>query len=175
MTRNLQKVPYGYVPPVETTKGTLIYYDPFEEIGREQGLSQAVQVKSEQAFQRLVLYPLHEQTMKRMYKREGTSFYKRENALQDWIQEQSVGDIELDAWEGKRKKYVPIEAALRHLTEKNPAPYFLLVSGETANAFASYHVFQEWIVKIRLLLLEEPASLHPRLQQYDSRWSRITL
>lgn len=32
MTRNLQYVPYGYEPPIETHKGTMVYYDTFEQI-----------------------------------------------------------------------------------------------------------------------------------------------
>ncbi|MNO01844.1 hypothetical protein D3C81_2220990 [compost metagenome] len=41
---------------------------------------------------------------------------------------------------------------------------------EMAERFASYSSFEEWIVKLRLLLSEEPVHLHPRLEKFRHRW-----
>ena len=170
MKRNLQHMPYGYEPPKESVKGTLIFYDTFEHT-TEQELDKAYQVMKQSSFSRLVLYPLHEETVKRMTKEQAIPFYKREKALMEWIQETAGNQVVVEAWEGKRKKYTPIEAALRHLTEKYPGPHFLYLTPDLANAFASYSSFEEWITKIRLILSSEPALLHPRLTKFHSRWS----
>ena len=79
--------------------------------------------------------------------------------------------VTIEGWEGKRKKYTPIEAALRHMTEKYPAPHFVYLSPEMANQFASFSSFEEWIVKVRLLLSASPGQLHPRLEKYRHRWN----
>lgn len=62
----------------------------------------------------------------------------------------------VDVW-GKRKKYTPIFAALRFLTEKYPAPIFSICPERFANLFASYAVFEDWIRKILLFVV--PCSL----------------
>ena len=66
MPRNLEYVPYGYEPPKPTTKGTLIFYDLFEQV--QEDLEQAVAILEERSFVKLVLYPSHEETAKRMFK-----------------------------------------------------------------------------------------------------------
>ncbi|WP_334075799.1 MULTISPECIES: hypothetical protein [Paenibacillus] len=170
MRRNNIQVPYGYEPPVRQRKGTLIFYDAFEQVTSED-LDAAAAVAEQRAFERLVLYPLHEETVRRMTKDPVRSFYKREDELHEWKRGQNRPDISIEGWEGKRKKYTPIDSALRYLTEKYPSPYFLYLTPEMGNLFASFSSFEEWIVNIRLLFTEEPETLHPRLEKFRHRWS----
>ena len=101
------------------------------------------------------------------------AYYKREKRLYDWKQGRGQEKAVVDAWEGKRKKYTPIDSALRHLTEILPAPIFLYLTPEMANLFASFSSFEEWIVKIRLILSSESTMLHPRLEKYHDRWDFV--
>lgn len=169
MKRDLQHVPYGYEPPTEKVKGTLIYYDAFAGTA-ESELDRVLELKYELGFAKLVLYPLHEETLKRMTKESAEAYHKREKPLLQWTGELNRRDVTVESWEGKRKKYTPMEAALRHLIEKYPGPHFIYLSPETANLFASYSSFEEWIGKVRLILATEPATLHPRLERYAHRW-----
>ncbi|WP_211748554.1 hypothetical protein [Paenibacillus sp. Marseille-Q4541] len=169
MAREVHAVPYGYEPPKETYKGTLIYYDDFEKVTDKQ-LSQVLTTVESRKFTKLVLYPLHEATVKRMANHSVLPFYKREDRLHEWKREQNEGIVVVENWEGKRKKYTPMEAALRHLTEKYKGPFFLLLPSEYANCFASYPFFDEWITKIRLILVDQPVSLHPKLEKNQHRW-----
>ncbi|RUS47130.1 hypothetical protein [Cohnella sp. AR92] len=169
MPANVQKVPFGYEPPEERTRGTLIFYDSFERITDEQ-LDRAANTAELRSFSRLVLYLLHEETWKRMSKEPVLAFHKREKKLIEWLEERGEERIDVDRWEGKRKKYTPIDYALRHLTETLPAPYFLYLTPEMANAIASFSSFEEWIVKLRLILAEMPEKPHPQLLKYRERW-----
>ncbi|AWP27182.1 hypothetical protein [Paenibacillus sp. Cedars] len=164
MPRNLVHVPYGYEPPKPATKGTLIFYDSFEQV--QEDLEQAVAILEERAFSKLVLYPLHEETVRRMFKEPVSPYYKREKRLQEWVGEREDSSVVIEAFESKRKKYTPIDTALRHLVEKYGSPHFLVLTPEVANVFASFSSFEEWIVKLRLILLSEPPYLHPRLEKF---------
>ncbi|MNW52847.1 hypothetical protein D3C74_303860 [compost metagenome] len=169
MRRNIQ-VPFGYEPPQKTRSGTMFYYDSFEE-ATDEDLLRAAGTAKDRAFEKLVLYPLHEETVRRMFRHVTvSSYYKREDRLHDWKREYDQRDVLIEGWEGKRKKYTPLEAALRHLTEKYPPPYFVYVTPEMGNVLASFSSFEEWIKKVRLILTEEPQQLHPRLQKYRHRW-----
>lgn len=170
MSRLEQSVPYGYKPPADEPKGTLIYYDSFEHTLDEE-LDVAAETARIRSFATFVLYPIHEETMKRMSKSTVSPYYKREKRLNEWKEERGLEKVAIDGWEGKRKKYTPIDSALRHLTETLPAPHFIYISQEMANLFASFANFEEWIVKIRLILSSEPIVLHPRLEQYRGRWN----
>lgn len=167
-----QKVPFGYEPPEEDRKGTIVYYDSFEHVTARE-LDLAAHTAKERSFARLVLYPLHEQTVKRMSKEPVSALYKREDKLYEWKREREADNVVVERLEAKRKKYTPIDTALRHISETYPGPFFLLLSGETANAFASYSSFEEWIVKLRLLVISEPSAVHPKLLQYRHRWERM--
>ncbi|WP_239613554.1 hypothetical protein [Cohnella mopanensis] len=167
-----QKVPYGYEPPVNRNKGTFIYYDSFE-LATEEDLDLALQSATSRSFAKLVLYPIHEETVKRMSKDSISPYYKREKWLYEWKEIRGHDQITIDGWEGKRKKYTPIDSALRHLTETLPAPHFLYLTPEMANVFASFASFEEWIVKIRLLLSSDPDRQHPRLEKYRHRWDIV--
>lgn len=168
MPRNLEYVPYGYEPPKPTTKGTLIFYDLFEQV--QEDLEQAAAILEERSFVKLVLYPLHEETAKRMFKETVSPYYKREKQLVEWIEDHAGSSVVIEPFESKRKKYTPIDTALRHLAEKYGSPHFLILTPEMANAFASFSSFEEWIVKLRLILLSEPPYLHPRLEKFRHRW-----
>ncbi|MNV66928.1 hypothetical protein D3C71_1597040 [compost metagenome] len=108
-----------------------------------------------------------------MSKEAVRAYHKREQRLYDWKNNASHSGVVVEGLEGKRKKYTPLEAALRHLTDKYASPYFLYVSPETANQIAAYSSFEEWIVKLRLLLPAEPKRLHPVLEKYRHRWKTV--
>ncbi|WP_019911199.1 hypothetical protein [Paenibacillus sp. HW567] len=169
MKHDIQRVPYGYEPPAAERKGTLVFYDSFERI-TDQELELAAQTAADRKFTKLVLYPLHEETVRRMSKEPVQAFYKREDRLHEWKREQGRSFITVESLEGKRKKYTPLDSALRHISTVYPSPYFLYLTPETANQFASYSSFEEWIVKIRLILSAAPAYVHPRLEKFRHRW-----
>ncbi|MCM3628677.1 hypothetical protein M3194_15040 [Paenibacillus glycanilyticus] len=172
MSRNIRVVPYGHVDEsdAQTGKGTLVYYDTFQDISDQQ-LERVAALSKERKFAKLVLYPLHEETAKRMWKRPIEPYYKREGRLFGWRREnEDDRSITIENWEGKRKKYTPIEAALRHLMDVYAQPMFLYLTPETANAFAAFSSFEEWIGKIRLIISEPPPDAHPNLTKYRHRW-----
>ncbi len=169
MPQPIQRVGYGYEPPPSHTRGTLIYYDSFQHTSDFE-LEQALLTMQQMNFSRLVLYPLHEQTVKRMSKEPVAPFYQRERRLQDWKQDGAHRAVIIEGWDGKRKKYTPMEAALRTLIDHYESPYFLLLTPEMANQFASFSIFEEWISKISLVLTEQPEHLHPRLSKFRNRW-----
>ncbi|MHA6531957.1 hypothetical protein [Paenibacillus sp. BAC0078] len=169
MKHDIQRVPYGYEPPAAERKGTLVFYDSFERI-TDQELELAAKTAADRKFTKLVLYPLHEETVRRMSKEPVQAFYKREDRLHEWKREQGRSFITVESLEGKRKKYTPLDSALRHISTVYPSPYFLYLTPETANLFASYSSFEEWIVKIRLILSAAPAYVHPRLEKFRHRW-----
>ncbi|MCG7409788.1 hypothetical protein MH117_20485 [Paenibacillus sp. ACRRX] len=171
MMRNI-KIPYGYEPAEALSKGTLIYYDSFEHTSDIQ-LDLAVQQAEQRSFAKLVLYPLHEQSTKRMYAEPVSAYYKREDRLHEWKRDRGYHDVAIESWEGRRKKYTPVETALHHIMDTYRAPYFLYVTPDMANLLASYASFEAWIVKVRLLLSAEPDHIHPRLTQYRQRWDWV--
>ena len=167
--KTIERVPYGYEPPVDRAKGTLVYYDTFENT-QDVEIAAAATLAHDRSFSRFVLYPIHEETAKRMSKAPVSPYYRREKRLQMWLDEFGTENMSIDGWEGKRKKYTPIDSALRHLTETLPAPHIVYMTPETANLFASFSSFEAWIVRVRLLLSEAPRSIHPRLEKYRNRW-----
>jgi len=169
MKRDIQQVPYGYEPPVEQRKGTLVFYDSFEHTTNQE-LGAAAKVAMDRDFTKLVLYPLHEETVRRMSKEPVLAYHKREDRLHEWKREQGRSYITVEGLEGKRKKYTPIDSALRHITDVYPSPYFLYLTPEMANQFASFSSFEEWIVKLRLILSSSPRHVHPRLERFRHRW-----
>ena len=170
MRHTVQSVPFGYEPPEEMFRGTFIFYDTFENV-TERELDQVMALLEQYQFDRVVLYPLHEETFRRMAREPIMPYHKREQMLHDWKNEREGVDVVIEGLEGKRKKYTPFDTALRHLTEKFKGPFFVGVTPEMANRLASYSSFEEWIVKLRLLLTAPPQELHPRLKKFDHRWS----
>lgn len=169
MRKEVEHVPYGYEPPADRAKGTLIYYDSFEDTSDDE-IAAAAALARDRSFTRFVLYPIHEETAKRMSKEPVSPYHRREKRLVEWAREFGNDHVTIDGWEGKRKKYTPIDAALRHLTETLPAPHIVYMTPEMANLFASFSSFEEWIVRIRLWLPSEPKQPHPKLAQFRNRW-----
>jgi len=173
MGRQTYRVPFGVEPAKRTTKGTLIFYDSFEHISDEQ-LERAAELAVARSFSQLVLYPLHEATVKRLTGETASAFYKRDDRVHEWRRDQQImRNVTVENWDGKRKKYTPLEAALRFMDEKYPSPLFLYLTADNANRFASFATFEEWIVKIRLVLDELPQRLHPRLTKFRHRWDTV--
>lgn len=83
MTRDIQHMPYGYEPPANERKGTLIFYDSFEHIS-DMELLKAAETAVDRRFMKLVLYPLHEETVRRMTKEPVKAWYKRDDRLHEW-------------------------------------------------------------------------------------------
>lgn len=178
VVRGNERVPFGYEPEKEdhSAKGTLIVYDDFE--GWEAGdAGHLVSWAIKKRMARVVWYPLHEETVRRMGTGPVRPYYRRLEELQAWVEEAAAGNIRqtVEEWEGKRKKYTPMDTALRFIADKYPAPYFLCISGKTANLFAGYSSFDEWIRKIRLVIKPSQGSqsMHPKLRQSEHRWELL--
>ncbi|WP_325050188.1 hypothetical protein [Cohnella faecalis] len=104
MNKQPGSVPFGYEPPADTEKGTLIYYDTFES-SSEKEWDRVADYAIERSFRRLVLYLIHEETAKRMSRKTPVSaYYKREARLSQWLEERGDPTVSIDGWEGKRKK-----------------------------------------------------------------------
>ncbi|PYI57139.1 hypothetical protein [Paenibacillus flagellatus] len=186
MDRNPQQVPYGYEPPGETTKGTLFVYDSFD-LGDEAdgpatdgslgeiGLRLLADWAERRSLSRIALYVPHEETLKRMGVKFPPPMYKREDALQEAVGRLPCAvRLDIDTYERKRKKYTPMDVALRYMAERYESPYFLGLSGAYANRFASYQGFEQWIRQIRLVVAQEGRfEPHPLLVKHESRWNRL--
>lgn len=186
MDRSSTQVPYGYEPQEETSKGTLFVYDSFDIDTDEPdaapdgslgigGIRLLAEWAERRFFSRIVLYVPHEETLKRMGVRFPAPLYKREDAMREAVDSLDASvRLDIDVWERKRKKYTPMDTALRYMGEHYRAPYFLGLSGAYANLFASYHGFEEWVRKIRLVIAEPaPFHPHPLLLKHENRWNRI--
>ena len=174
MARGHAMIPFGATLAVPDRKGTVIYYDDFQETSDEQ-LRAALDYVRERKFKKLIFYPLHEETVRRMDgNKKVDPLYKREQRLNNWIQQlPDTYDLGMELWEGKRKKYTPIEAALRHLTTKYAAPHFIYLTPYYSHMFASYPSFEEWINKVRLIISEPMSPTPVKLQKYEKRWDTI--
>ncbi|NGZ77756.1 hypothetical protein [Saccharibacillus alkalitolerans] len=173
MGRQTYHIPFGTEASKPSLKGTMIYYDSFQHTTDEQ-LARAAQAAAARSFSQLVLYPLHEATVKRLTGETASAFYKRDDRVHEWRRDQRImRNVTVENWDGKRKKYTPLEAALRFMDEKYPSPLFLYLTADNANRFASFATFEEWIVRIRLVVDEPPARLHPRLEKYRHRWDTV--
>ncbi|WP_282938317.1 hypothetical protein [Paenibacillus sp. RC67] len=181
MAKQVSKVPYGYVPEDERKgkRGSVWVYDSFERFD-EQQLAALVHMAEDKTIAKLVFYPLHEETLRRMGEREAAPYYRRTDELEAKLEQiETRVDVTVDRFEGKRKKYTPMDTAFRYLAEKYAAPHFVWVTLETANKLAAFDSFEAWIKKVRLWI-DMPsggvssAELHPRLQAADTRWDAVT-
>ncbi|WP_138493497.1 hypothetical protein [Paenibacillus pinistramenti] len=169
MRRETTQVPFGYERPERTVKGVLVFYDSFEQIS-EPELEMALATARARLFTKLVLYPLHEETLRRMSKEPVSAYHKREKQLIAWKQESGSSLVTLESWEGRRKKYTPFEAAVRHLEEIYGHPLFLYMTPDMAVKLAGYSTFEEIITRVRLILSSRPQMLHPVLEKFKHRW-----
>ncbi|WP_028551331.1 hypothetical protein [Paenibacillus sp. UNC451MF] len=180
MARQVSKVPYGYVPDDERKgkRGSVWVYDSFERFDERQ-LAALVSMAEDKTMAKLVFYPLHEETLRRMGEREAAPYYQRMEDLELKLEQLDSGlDITVERFEGKRKKYTPMDTAFRYLADKYAAPHFVWVTLEMANKLAAFDSFEAWIKKVRLWIDMppggvKPSELHPRLQTADSRWDAV--
>ncbi|MFH5186801.1 hypothetical protein ACHHV8_31765 [Paenibacillus sp. TAB 01] len=183
--REAGQVPYGYEPEDESkkAKGTVWVYDSFEGYKGQQ-LARLLAFAQQKGVKRIVFYPLHEETLRRMDERDAEPFYRRVDGLEELLEAASSRmDTTIDRFEGKRKKYTPMDTAFRYLADKYAGPHFAAVTEATANKLAAFDSFEPWIKKIRLWIHMESSAaagseahgrLHPRLQAYEHRWDPIS-
>lgn len=168
MARQNIRVDFGFEMPNDTTEGTLIVIDSFEQSTKEE-IEKIFHLADEREFCRVVFYPQHETTLKRMDILGVRPYHKRVKYLEELLSEADNGFIphHLDKWEGKRKKYTPFETALSFLKEKHKGPYFLYVKSEVANKLVHYGSFEKIIKETRLFI-----DLHGT-ENLDSKWLRF--
>lgn len=180
VARQVSKVPFGYVPEDDRKRkrGTVWVYDSFEPLDERQ-LAALVHMAEVKTVAKLVFYPLHEETLRRMGDKEASPYYQRTDELETKLEqlETSVA-MTVDRFEGKRKKYTPMDTAFRYLAEKYDGPYFVWVTLEMANKLAAFDSFEDWIKKVRLWIDMSSggvmaSELHPRLQAADNRWDEV--
>ncbi|OEH86614.1 hypothetical protein BHU72_10180 [Desulfuribacillus stibiiarsenatis] len=172
--RNIQ-VPFGFEAPDDSDfKGIVFVMDSFEGMTL-QGMQKLVAIADERRFNKLVLYPQNEQTLKRLGIKEETPYYKRIDQLKDLIEEAgATGLVTIDQWEGKRKKYTPIDTAVDFLTSKHEGPYFLCVYTTLANQMIAFTSFQTLIKQVRVLIMND--GKHPLREEWNAwqhRWDLI--
>lgn len=168
-------VPFGTNPEeYEFTKGVVIVYNTFDGNINEL-IQKAIQTAEDRKFDKVLLYPLHEKTSKRMDIEILLGYKQRvkeiENALLDVL---SDVQVEICKLEGKRSKYTPIDFTLSFISEHHKGPYFLLMPDYIANKFASYSSFDKWIREVRLMIFKDYNEiLHPKLESNKKRWEWI--
>jgi hypothetical protein len=178
MARQVSKVPFGYESESEQQgpRGTMWVYDSFEAYSEQQFVRIMGWAKHKE-MKKLVLYPLHEETLRRMGERGAAPFYRRADGLQELLEQADTPvDTVIDRWEGRRKKYTPMDTAFRFLEEKYAGPYFVYVTLDMANMIAAFEGFELWIKKLRLCIdmkFTVASELHPRLQSSAHRWEAV--
>jgi hypothetical protein len=178
MPRTVTHVPYGYEPEKETIRGTLIVYDAFDIHYTLSDLQALCDWAEQHDMARVVLYPLHEQTIRRMVSKPEAAAVEPYHVRLERLEELSGHikniSIDIDEWERKRKKYTPMDSALQFLTDKYKGPHFLGISGKNANSFAAYSSFEPWIRKLRLVIYSvDQLHPHPKLIKFENRWEAI--
>lgn len=174
MAKGNQLMPFGYEPEEDTVKGTLVALGVFDDPARDK-VPQLAELAAERAFATLVLLPQHDETLRRMGLRAENAYYKRVAGLEEWAADAAPRiPVTVDAWEGKRKKYTPLDTLLEFATEKYEAPHFAALSDTYADLFASYSSFDDWIRRVRLLVLARPGyEPPPKLASYGHRWEAV--
>jgi hypothetical protein len=78
MVRQASSVPFGYVPDNEQdeARGSLWVYSSFQDYDRLQ-LLRVLELAAQKAMVKVVFYPLHEETLRRMGDKEAQPFYRR--------------------------------------------------------------------------------------------------
>ena len=124
-------------------------------IGPGRTLLRVLNAAAGRRFARVVFYPLHEETLKRMGVKDAEPFHRRTGGLEellDHIGADRIIDVTIDRWEGRRKKYTPMDMAFRFLEEKYMRPHFVCMTLPVANVAAGFDSFGFWIRRVRLLL-----------------------
>ncbi|KRE59607.1 hypothetical protein [Paenibacillus sp. Soil750] len=174
MARDQIKVPYGYEPPENSDKGTVMVFETFED-WTEHEMSACIAWAEERKFVRVIFYPQHEETLRRMDIRSEMPYYARLKHLEQLLEDVDTNlQVEVDKWEGKRKKYTPLDTSLNFLTEKSSGPHFICMSDRYANLFVTYPSFKEWIKKARLVIFTQfRVPLHGKLNDCAERWETV--
>lgn len=172
MARKNIQVDFGYEEKIDF-KGTVFFIDSFED-SLEDHLDRLVKLMDQRNFDKIVLYPLHENTLRRMKIDVRKKYYSRLESLEDQVNSmRTYMSISIDKLDGQRKKYTPIDFILNHLTEKHKKPHFVCMTTESANKFASYSSFDEWIRKVNLLIVNDSSELHEKLKKNNKRYEFI--
>lgn len=174
MAKGNTLMPYGYEPDPDTAKGTLLALGVFDDPLKEH-VPLLAKLAAERSFARLALLPQHDETLRRMKLQAELPYYERVRQLEAWAEGAAPGiSVTVDAWEGKRQKYTPLDTLLQFAVDKYKAPHFVALPETYANAFPSYSSFDEWIRRVRLLILARPGfAPHPKLESKSSRWEIV--
>ncbi|MEK8130673.1 hypothetical protein WMW72_22455 [Paenibacillus filicis] len=176
MPKQNLRVPFGYELPKEKDRerGTIWVYGSFEGY-TQQDLLPLLELAEERHFAKLVFYPLHEETLRRMDKRQAEPYYRRVQELEALLEEADPFiDWTIERFEGKRKKYTPADTAFRFMEEKYKSPFFVYVTDEVARKLASYDGFEDWLTKVRLLVTGGGGDPVPALlAKHMNRWERV--
>lgn len=168
-------VPFGTEPKdYELTKGVIIIYDTFDNLDFN-NIEKAIKIAEERNFDRILLYPLHEKTSRRIDVDIYYGYKDRVKALEDFAKYANT-DIEISVCklEGKRSKYTPIDTTLSFITEHHQGPYFLWLSDYIANRFSTFSTFDKWIKEVRLMIEnKENESLTTKLNDKSKRWEWV--
>ncbi|AEO93315.1 gp44 [Bacillus phage G] len=169
MARKNIKVDFGYQED-NTFKGSVFIVDKFED-SINCHLERIIKTLDERDFEKVVLYPLHENTLKRMNIDVSKKYFSRLDDLENLVSNvKTYIPVSIDKLDGKRKKYTPLDFILNHLTEKHKKPYFVCLSKDIANKFASYSSFDTWIKEVRLIIAEDVTlALHKNLEKNSKR------
>lgn len=174
MARDRIVVPFGYEPIEDGIKGTLFVLDDFETITHVD-IHRIFELGYKRSFEKIVFYPLHEQTLKRMFGDGYRPYFKRVEVLESLLNDVHTDiSFNIDKFEGKRKKYTPIETALIFLMEKYNKPYFLYISNEYANKLLTYQTTEQWIKDVKLLIHFKSDVIHTEpLRKFQNRWENV--
>ncbi|MVP02408.1 hypothetical protein [Paenibacillus lutrae] len=174
MARGNSMVPFGYEEEQPKRRGTLLVFETFED-WTDHELTIVLELARQRQFNKIVLYPQHEDSLRRMSIACAVPYYKRVKNLEKLVEEaggKGAGEsrITIDTWEGKRKKYTPVDTSLRFLTDKYTSPYFVMMNDHYAVLFAGYKGFEDWIREVRLLVWKRfGVPLPSKLLSYSDR------
>lgn len=174
MTRKKQKMhaTFGDERTMNEVKETLLFYGVFDELDEEL-LARIVEVAEERGSHRLVLYPFHDATLRRMGVEGVPPYHRRVKILEEWLEEDlSDVEIDIDRWDGKRKKYTPVEASVRFIMEKHGGRLTLVLTTEMANRLVGYHSFDEISEKVGIIVFDD-GGLSPRFREYEHVIERV--
>jgi hypothetical protein len=96
MARSQIKVPFGYEPPKVSVKGSVFVFDTFEDWTSE-NMRMLTDWATERKFARIVLYPQHEETLRKMGITAHVPYYERVKQIEMLIQEQDLENLVQDS------------------------------------------------------------------------------
>lgn len=148
-------VGYGDGEEAMSVKETLLCYGVFGE-SDEVLVDEAVSLSRDRDSFRVVFYPFHEKTLKRMGLESEMPYHRRVKQVQGWLEEiDSDVHAEVDQWEGKRKKYTPVEASFRFIQEKHGGRIVLALTREMHAILSSYKTFESLMKDTEVVILDK--------------------